>query len=208
LNLSNYLKTWEGTQAENKWGRIFQAGLILIVLLLVIKVFSKETIITIQPYTLSEDAWITKTQSSTSYKEAWGFAFAQLLGNVTPGNVDFIKERIIPLLSPNIYQSTLDAIEIQAKQIKNNRVTMRFEPRFVEYEPISNKVFIYGYSFVKGTSSKAIRSERSYEFSIKISNYMPVFDYIDTYLGKPHTKKILERIEQKAKSYQENHHVK
>ncbi|EBF2758254.1 pilus assembly protein, partial [Salmonella enterica subsp. enterica serovar Heidelberg] len=24
MNLKKYLKTWEGTQTENKWGRIFQ----------------------------------------------------------------------------------------------------------------------------------------------------------------------------------------
>lgn len=85
MNLKKYLKTWEGTQTENKWGRIFQGGLIAIVFLLVVQVFSKETIVTIQPFTLTEEAWVTKSNASQSYKEAWGFAFAQLLGNVTPG---------------------------------------------------------------------------------------------------------------------------
>lgn len=159
MNLKKYLKTWEGTQTENKWGRIFQGGLIAIVFLLVVQVFSKETIVTIQPFTLTEEAWVTKSNASQSYKEAWGFAFAQLLGNVTPGTVDFVKERITPLLSPSIYQDVIDAIEIQAQQIKNDRVTMRFEPRFVEYEPKSDKVFVYGYSYVKGASSNEERSE-------------------------------------------------
>ncbi|MCV5185818.1 type IV conjugative transfer system protein TraE, partial [Escherichia coli] len=77
------------------------------------------------PFTLTEEAWVTKSNASQSYKEAWGFAFAQLLGNVTPGTVDFVKERITPLLSPSIYQDVIDAIEIQAQQIKNDRVTMR-----------------------------------------------------------------------------------
>lgn len=133
-------------------------------------------------------------------KEAWGFAFAQLLGNVTPGTVDFVKERITPLLSPSIYQDVIDAIEIQAQQIKNDRVTMRFEPRFVEYEPKSDKVFVYGYSYVKGASSNEERSERSYEFAIKISNYAPVLDYIDTYVGKPRTKTVLEQLQRKEEN--------
>lgn len=60
MNLKKYLKTWEGTQTENKWGRIFQGGLIAIVFLLVVQVFSKETIVTIQPFTLTEEAWVTK----------------------------------------------------------------------------------------------------------------------------------------------------
>lgn len=62
------------------------------------------------------------------------------------------------MLSPEIYQDVIDAIEIQSKQIKEDRVTMRFEPRFVEYEEKSDKVFAYGYSYVKGASSQQGRN--------------------------------------------------
>lgn len=198
MKLKTYLRTWEGTQAENKWGRFIQAGLLVIVLLLVLKVFNKETIVTIQPFTLTEEAWVTKTNASRSYKEAWGFAFSMLLGNVTPGSVDFVKERLSPMLSPEIYQDVIDAIEIQSKQIKEDRVTMRFEPRFVEYEEKSDKVFAYGYSYVKGASSQQEeRGERTYEFVLKISNYAPSIDYMGTYMGKPRTKAVLEQLKRK-----------
>ncbi|MBS9424199.1 TraE/TraK family type IV conjugative transfer system protein [Photorhabdus caribbeanensis] len=200
MNLKKYLKTWEGSQTENKWGRIFQGGLIAIIFLLVIQVFSKETIVTIQPFTLTEEAWVTKNNASQSYKEAWGFAFAQLLGNVTPRTVDFVKERISPLLAPNIYQDVIDVIEIQAQQIKNDRVSMRFEPRFVEYEIKSDKVFVYGYSYIKGASSNEERSERTYEFVVKIANYAPVLDYIDTYAGKPRTTTVLEQLKRREET--------
>lgn len=200
MNLKKYLKTWEGTQTENKWGRVFHGGLIAIVFILVLKVFTKETIVTMQPFTLTEEAWVTKANASQSYKEAWGFAFAQLLGNVTPGTVDFVKERLTPMLAPAIYQEVIDAIEIQALQIKNDRVTMRFEPRFVEYEIKSDKVFVYGYSFVKGASSPEDRNERTYEFVVKISNYAPVLDYIETYNGKPRTKIVLEQLQRKEET--------
>lgn len=200
MNLKQYLKTWEGTQTENKWGRLFQGGLIVIVFLLVILVSSKDTIVTIQPFTLTEEAWVTKNNASQSYKESWAFAIAQLLGNVTPRTVDFVKERLSPLLSPDIYQEVIDAIEIQAQQIKNDRVTMRFEPRFVEYEPMSDKVFVYGYSYIKGASSAEERSERTYEYVIRVSNYAPVLEYIDTYVGKPRTKTVLEQLKRKEEN--------
>jgi conjugal transfer pilus assembly protein TraE len=207
MRLQRYLKTWEGTQSENKWGRLFQASLLVIVFLLALQLFSKEYIVTIQPFTLTEEAWITKNNASQSYKEAWGFAFAQILGNITPGSVDFVKERIRPLLSPNIYQEVIDAIEMQARQIKNDRVTMRFEPRFVEYEPKSEKVFVYGYSYMKGPSSDEQRSERTYEFIIEIAHYAPVFAFIDTYSGKPRTEKVLKQLkhrEELQKAHDQN----
>ena len=72
------------------------------------------------------------------------------------------------MLSPEIYQDVIDAIEIQSKQIKEDRVTMRFEPRFVEYEEKSDKVFAYGYSYVKGASSQQEeRGERTMSSSSK-----------------------------------------
>jgi len=203
VNLERYLKTWEGLQKENRWGRMIQASLLVIVLLLVLKVFTKETIVTIQPFTLTEEAWVAQKSASRSYKEAWGFAFAQLLGNVTPTTVEFIKERVSPLLSPRIYQEVIDALEMQARQIKEDRVTMRFEPRVVEYEMSTDKVFVYGYSYTKGANSKENRTERTYQFSIQIANYAPLLTYLETYAGRPRTKGTLEKMQRRDQLKQE-----
>ena len=116
LKLKTYLKTWKGPKAENKWGRLFPGGAINHRVTAGHQGFTKDTIVTMQPYTLSEEAWVTKENASRSYKEAWGFAFSQLLGNVTPGSVDFVKERLSPMLSPEIYQDVIDAIEIQSSR--------------------------------------------------------------------------------------------
>jgi conjugal transfer pilus assembly protein TraE len=196
MNFKDYAKTWEGMQSENSWNRRFVAGLIVALLLLVFMLFSKSTIVTIQPFTLTDEAWVTDSDSSSNYKEAWAFALAQLLGNVTPSNVSFIRARIEHLLSPAIYNDVIKILEVQAQQILNDRVTIRFEPRFVEYEPKSRRTFVYGYSFSRGMSSAPEkRTERTYEFDIAISNYIPVIDFIDTYQGRPKTVDILERLQ-------------
>jgi conjugal transfer pilus assembly protein TraE len=198
MNLKNYLKSWEGTQNENKWGRMFIAGLIVAVLVLIGMLANKQTIVTIQPFTLHDEAWVTEGDSSQGYKEAWGFALAQLFGNVTPSNVGFIKDRIDRLLSPAIYNDVINVLEMQSQQIRNDRVSIRFEPRFVEYEPKSEKVFVYGYSFTKGMSNESeVRTDRTYEFEIAISNYIPVIDFMDTYEGRPRTEDVLERLQRR-----------
>jgi len=77
-------------------------------------------------------------------------------------------------------------------------VSIRFEPRFVEYEPKSEKVFVYGYSFTKGMSNESeVRTDRTYEFEIAISNYIPVIDFMDTYEGRPRTEDVLERLQRR-----------
>lgn len=63
-----------------------------------------------------------------------------------------------PILAPAIYQEFIDALEIQAQEIQADRITMRFEPRFVEYEETTDKVFVYGHSFVKGAAFDAKRN--------------------------------------------------
>ena len=194
MNLKTYLATWEGTQRENKWGRLLQALLIVVVIVQAVLLFTEDSVVVLAPFTLSEEARVMKSDASRSYKEAWGLAFAELLGNVTPATVTFVEERLAPLLSPEIYQEVIDSIEIQAREIRNDRVSLRFEPRFVEYESDAGKVFVCGHSYVRGTSSAARREKRCYEFVIAISRYAPVLEDIDTYTGEPRTAKVLERL--------------
>ena len=94
-------------QTEIHWGRVFMGGLIAINALLVVKVLTKETIVEIVPFTLTEDAWLGEKSASRSYKESWALAFAQLFGNVTPATVDFVKTRTTPFFAPKIKSLTV-----------------------------------------------------------------------------------------------------
>jgi len=200
MNKTEFLKTWEGALTENKWNRGINLILAVAVLLLAFMTFKKEAIVIIEPETLGSEAWITKSAASESYKEAWGLFLAQLTGNITPDNVDFLKERLKPLLSPAIYDTIIDTLETQAQEIKNDRVSMRFEPRFVEYERTTDKVYVYGYSFVKGATGKEVRGERTYEYKIRIAFYAPMIIDLDTYAGKPRTEIVLEQLQNKKDS--------
>lgn len=198
MNLRNFGKTWDGAQAQAKWNHLFIVGLIVIVLLMTILLARRDTIVTIVPFTLTDEQWVTENDSSAGYKEAWGFMLAQLFGNVTPATVGFVKERVDRLLSPAIYSDVMNVLEVQARQIKADRVSLRFEPRFVEYEPKTKKVFVYGYSFTKGMGKdQEKRSDRTYEFDISISNYLPVLDFMETYEGRPRTTEVLQRLQRR-----------
>jgi conjugal transfer pilus assembly protein TraE len=202
MQWNKFLQTWEGTRAENRFNRLVILGLIVLVLVFGSVALMKKTIVTVQPYTLTQEAWVTTNDASQNYKEAWGQFFAAEIGNVTPATVDFIKDRIAIFLAPSIYHDVIDLLEIQASQIKEDRVSLRFEPRFVEYEPESKKVFVWGLSFTAGANGKPKRDERTYEFVIAIGNFAPRLDYIDTYVGKPKTQRILDQIKAKEESKQ------
>lgn len=195
-------KRYSSMEEETRWSRVIIGGLIAITGMLSIHAMTKETIVTVTPFTLTEEAWLGEKSASKSYKEAWGLAFAMLFGNITPATVDFVKTRTGPFLSPKIFSEVMDILEVQSKQIKEDRVSMRFEPRHVEYEIGTDKIFVYGYSYVKGADSKETRSDRTYEFRIKISKYAPFLDHIDTYVGRPRTKTIEGNIRRKEEQQQ------
>lgn len=194
MKMADFLKTWEGALAENRFSRLVIVLLLIALILVGVKAFSRESIVTLQPYTLHGEAWVTQNNASQSYKESWAMMLASLTGNVTPGTVDFVKERIEPLLAPSIYREVIEAIELQALQIKNDRVTMRFEPRSVEYEPGRDVVYVYGYSHLEGATGESTREDRTYEYTIDIKEYAPVVSHIETYAGRPRTQAIRDKM--------------
>lgn len=203
MKFLKFIRSYEGTQSENRWLRLFVGGLVLLTLMLTFKVFSKDTVVIIQPQTLETEAWVMKNQSSQSYKEAWGLFLANMLGNTTPANVDFLKEKIAQLLSPEIFNEALEAMQVQANQIKTDRVTMRFEPRFVVYEESNGRVYVQGYSFIKGVTGTEDRTDRTYEIEVQINRYVPQVTYINTYEGKPRTARVREQIERREEMRKE-----
>lgn len=83
MDLKRYLSTFHGLKTEAYFSRMVTTVLLLLIMFLVAVLATRPTIITLQPWTLSE----TRDDASRSYIEAWGFALSELIGNVTPGNV-------------------------------------------------------------------------------------------------------------------------
>lgn len=160
----------------------------------------RDTAVAVVPWTLSGEAEVTKDDASQNYKEAWGMAIALLLGNVQPATVDFIAERIKPLLSPEIYHSAVDALYSNAQILREERVTLRFEPRRVTYEKPTGRVFVSGWSYSRlGTSmEEEKRHERTFEIGIAVREYAPVITFIDTYTGPAKTQDVIENNRKKA----------
>lgn len=190
-------KSWDSAIAEIGMAKVINGALVLIIAALVFVMASQKEKIILDVETLGKSAWVTDQAASNSYKEAVGLSLALLMGNVTPSNVDFISSRLKPLLGPRIYGDVVDQLRLQSDSIKNDRVTIRFEAMEVQYEPASDRVFVYGTSFIKGSTGDEKRMERTYEYQIKISNYFVLVADMNTYAEKPHTIKAIEEAQKK-----------
>ena len=95
----------------------------------------------------------------------------------------------------------MEVIQTQVEDIKRDRVSQRFEPRAVQYEPDTGKTFVDGYSVVTGPSGGMDRHVRTYEFKFNIKNYRLTIDQVSTYRGQPKTMEVLAR---EAKTQERN----
>lgn len=187
MKLSDFLRTWEGHETENRLSRVIIIGLLVICVITSLAAWRTERSIILVPPTLTQEVEVTRSSASSEFKESWGLYMAELLGNTTPANADFLKVAIEPLLAPDIYRSVLDAMTDQIKAIKMDRVAISFTPRHVDYEAETNKVFVSGELKSQGPSSKPDIKPRTYEFIIAIKNYRPRLEFIDVYPDSPRT---------------------
>jgi len=193
--------------AENLWSRIGIACLTALSLMLAIAALSRDTVVVMKPPLAvpgeQNSYWVSNKAASESYLRSWGLFMGMMLGNVTPTTVNFLKDQLTPLLGPGIYHDVVNILEIQAQQIRDDNITMRFEPKYIEYEKDSDKVFVYGYSFVKAMDGDENRDERTYEFQIEIADHLVRFNHFDTYDSRPKNARVLQQIKRREASRKE-----
>ena len=141
---------------------------------------------------------VSQVGANRSYLEAWAFHLASTLGNVTPDNVGFIKDRLAPLLCPSVYRDAMVALSAQASTIQHERVTIAFEPRSVLFEEETNKVFVNGQSVNRAVMGTETRYQRTFEFVISIRDYRVEVCGLRSYEGGPRTERVLAEMKQRG----------
>lgn len=183
MRLQNLLDTWGGTQAENRFLRVITAGLLVICLVLTFAYIGKGEVIVLVPPNLKEEVQISKNSADGETKKAWGLYVAQLIGNVTPANADFVAEVIEPLLHPRIYKSVRENLAFQIESLKMERVSLSFSPRRVAYEPSTDRVYVSGQLTSSGLGGAQEKNNRTYEMQIDVEGFRPLITFLDVYKG-------------------------
>jgi conjugal transfer pilus assembly protein TraE len=193
--LSSILQnSFDGMRGENKFLRIMVAVLGIGLWVSSCTAMKKDHIVTVVPPTLTEKAWVSKTQSSSDYTEAWALYISMMLGNVTPANATIVKDAIGPILDSDIYQSTMDVLDKQIFQIRQDRVSLSFEPQKVLRDTVNpNRFFVTGRSVTEGPAGDKRRTNRTYEMELVIDNYKPVLSWISTNNGDARTQDVIDR---------------
>ncbi|WP_137887491.1 TraE/TraK family type IV conjugative transfer system protein [Pseudomonas sp. 2FE] len=192
--LKTLTNSFDGMRGENQFLRIAAAALLVSNLVVSCSAMNRDEVVTLVPPTLTEKTWLSKTQAAGEYTEAWALYIAMMIGNVNPHNATVVKDAIGPILDKAIYQETMTVLDKQIHQIRQDRVSLNFEPQKVLRDNVNpNKFYVTGRSISEGPAGDKKRSNRTYEIELTIQDYRPNLTWVGTNTGDARTQDIIDR---------------
>lgn len=102
-----------------------------------------------------------------------GLSLAELLGNLNPQNLSFVESRLNSLFAPKLYQQVQDTLNKQFRQLRDDKVSMSFEPLHLEYVEESKEVKVTG-NAVMSSGNQRLKGQKTFTFRFDIIRYRPV----------------------------------
>lgn len=149
--------------------------------------YQKDQVVRLVPLNLSTTESVGSSTATPGYKQAYALMVAQLVGNITPSNADFVKKSLGDLLSPAAYRTIERSLSDQVEDIKRDSLTVSFEPRQIQVEGPTNKIFVTGEFASQGVSGKPQQFTRTYEMIVDVRFGRPWVTLFTPYQGNPVT---------------------
>lgn len=184
MEFQNFKGNWNRLVSYYRCDRIVNLMLAVAVLILAVMVMSEEEVVVLQAPNLEGEAEVRANQASTSYQEAWSNYIATLIGNVSPSNAEFVRDSLQPLFSPSIYQEATQTLERQIAQIREENVTMSFEPQEIMTDRNTGRIYVTGIHESVGVVTQE-QTRRTYVFEWEFRDHRPVLTYIRVFEGRP-----------------------
>lgn len=165
-------------------------ALSIAVVVMALKVISKEQIVTLIPPTLTKEASVGLRTANADYLMSFGMYVATLTGNITPKNVMLVADSLGSLVDAKLYTVVRRQLFALANDpaFKDRGGSIYFEPVDVFYDAPTGKVFVKGNQVSLTSSGRQNRVPFIYEIQVEIRDRMPVIISMDKYPGRqPHT---------------------
>jgi conjugal transfer pilus assembly protein TraE len=178
-------KTYDDMLLSKKYLLISNTALaVSLAISIFINIASDDVIVMIPP-NLTEEAIIVNGKANAEYQKRFSYAYALLLGNVNPANVDFVKQEMEKVLSPALQDLILEQIENESIIMKKRKITQRFDIDNMLYNDTQDIVWVWGDRTIKGVGTQSITEPHTYEFQIKPVNGKPRIVYFNSKKGNP-----------------------
>ncbi|SEA87071.1 TraE/TraK family type IV conjugative transfer system protein [Rubrimonas cliftonensis] len=163
-----------------------------------ISLVRREQIVVVAPPVLDREMAIGRSSADIDYKRAWAVFVAETLGDITPANLAFMRETVERLVDASIYREVTDRLEAELDKVRRDQLSISFLPHRVLVEEDRDRVFVHGISTVRTPLGGEVRTARTFEMTIAVSNYAPRLTFLTTYAGDPRTADVLARMQEPA----------
>lgn len=199
MKWSLFSNTWASLRTENVLYRTLVPVLVIANVISMAGWLAKDRVTTLVPPSLSEAVSVSKRTADAGYKKAWGLYVASLLGNVSPGNADFVIESLQLLMSPRVFATLKQSVANDVEMIKKDGVSISFEQKQVLYERGTDKVFVIGRTGISNAAGTVTKFDRVFEVRVSIDNGQPQIVELDSYQGRPRTEDVLKNMSPKQR---------
>ena len=183
-NLQIY-KSWSQAIASRNMAQIVNIALVGVVLLLALKALFQKPIIIVTPPGFTQEFTMQGDRASQGYKISWANYVANTIGNTNPRNIDFNREVIVTMLSPNLQDALGNKLKRASEIMKTRKMTQNFTLQDAVYDPKNDIVYIWGRKIIKVARQEPISANWTYEVQIKSRQGMPRITYLKQYSGTP-----------------------
>ncbi|GGP59067.1 hypothetical protein GCM10009347_26850 [Shewanella algicola] len=126
--------------------------------------------------------------ANASFKRGHAIAFAELIGNISKSNINFVKERFLSAATPNLRDQFEEEIDRQIAIISARKLKQRFIIDDIYFDEYQDVVWIWGAREITLPGQSPMTKTWTYEFRIGVSSGMPKISYFKQYPGKPNTR--------------------
>ncbi|MCW7552892.1 type IV conjugative transfer system protein TraE [Endozoicomonas gorgoniicola] len=173
MTITDYLQRFKEWRQRLCMDRLILLVLVVTNALLIAHCLSrKPTVELLLPF-METQAGVHSGEASVAYHEWWGLSLAELLGNLNQQNLSFVESRLQSLFAPNLYQQVQDTLNRQFRQLREDRVSMSFEPLSIEFIEESKAVKVTG-NAVMSSGNQRLKGQKTFTFRFDIIRYRPV----------------------------------
>lgn len=191
MKLGFMMKTWDLAQK-------FASGLLVANIALAmtaamtayIAMGNRERVVLVPPH-LDEKVELTMNSATAEYQKSFGLYLANLLGNVTPDNLEFTARVLSRHLSPEVYTQVRRQLKLAGNDpsFRNSGAASWFRATRLDYEAATRRVFVLGtLNTVAAGKSQPAQTKVVYEMRVEIQDGLPIVTQFDSYEDDvPHT---------------------
>ncbi|WP_257276172.1 MULTISPECIES: type IV conjugative transfer system protein TraE [unclassified Endozoicomonas] len=177
MTIQDYLRRLKQWRQQLCVDRLMLLVLVLTNALLLFQCLSRKPAVELTLPLMDGQIVIHSGEASQIYYEWWGLSLAELLGNLNPQNLSFVESRLQSLLSPNLHRQVHETLNRQFHQLREDHVSLSFEPLQLEFDENTHEVRVTGNSALS-SGHQRLYGQKTFTFQFSLIHYRPVLAVI------------------------------